>query len=84
MDIGSGIAAGSGILGSVAVAFKLIAIVSNKPNGNGNGTNGNGNGTNGHCKDHSGVCTAIDDFNAWLTKIENKLDRVIERRELPR
>jgi hypothetical protein len=77
MDIGSGIAAGSGILGSVAVAFKLIAIVSNKPNGN-------GNGTNGHCKDHSGVCTAIDDFNAWLTKIENKLDRVIERRELPR
>lgn len=76
MDIGSGIAAGSGILGSVAVAFKLIAIVTTKPNGNGNGKD--------HCKDHSGVCTAIDDFNAWLTKIENKLDRVIERRSEPR
>jgi hypothetical protein len=75
MDIGSGIAAGSGILGSVAIAFKILSVV--KPSGN-------GNGTNGHCKDHSGVCTAIDDFNAWLTKIENKLDRVIERRSEPR
>lgn len=71
MDIGSGIAAGSGILGSVAVAFKILSIF--KPNGN-------GNGTNGHCKDHSGVCTAIDDFKDWLDKVEKKLDRVIERR----
>lgn len=73
MDIGTGIATGSAILGSVAVAFKILSVI--KPNGN---------GTNGHCKDHSGVCTAIDDFNTWLTKIENKLDRVIERKAEPR
>lgn len=77
MDIGSGIAAGSAILGSVAVSFKIIDVIWLKKNGN-------GNGTSGHCKDHSGVCTSLDDFNAWLTKIENKLDRVIERRSEPR
>lgn len=75
MDIGSGIAAGSGILGGVAVAFKILNIVV-KPNGNGNG--------NGHCKDHSGVCTSLNDIQAWLEKIEAKLDRVIERRSEPR
>jgi len=73
MDIGTGIASGSAILGGVAVAFKLLNIV--KPNGN---------GSNGHCKDHSGVCTAIDDFKGWLEKVEKKLDRVIERRSEPR
>ena len=75
MDIGSGIAAGSGILGGVAVAFKIIGAMK---------SNSNGNGTNGHCKDHSGICTSIEDFQAWLTKIEAKLDRAIERRSEPR
>jgi len=73
MDIGSGIATGSAILGSVAVAFKILSVI--KPNGN---------GTNGHCKDHSGICTAIEDISSWLDKIDEKLDRVIERRAEPR
>jgi hypothetical protein len=37
-----------------------------------------------HCPDHSGVCKAIDNFTDWLNKIERKLDRVIERREIQR
>ena len=35
---------------------------------------------NGHCADHSGVCATLDGFDAWLARIEDKLDRVIEGR----
>jgi len=70
MDIGSGILGGSVVIGAVATVFKLFGS--------------NGNGSNGHCKDHSGICTSIEDFQAWLTKIEAKLDRAIERRSEPR
>ena len=71
MDIGTGIATGCAILGGVAVVFKLLNVT--KPNNE-----------NGRCKDHSGLCTSIDNFSEWLTKIETKLDRVIERRAEPR
>jgi hypothetical protein len=68
MDIGSGIA-----LASVACAgggVAITAIRSFAKNGK----------SNGHCPEHSGVCQSIDGFEDWLTKIENKLDRVIEGR----
>ena len=32
------------------------------------------------CPEHSGICKALDDLDGWLNKIEQKLDRVIERR----
>lgn len=32
------------------------------------------------CPEHSGICKALENLDAWLTKIEGKLDRVIERR----
>jgi hypothetical protein len=37
MDIGNGIAAGSAIIGSVAVGFKIVDAVFGKQNGNGKG-----------------------------------------------
>ncbi len=77
MDIGTGIAAGSVTLASTAVVFKIINAYAISKNGN-----GNGNGK--HCKDHSGICIKQDSFDAWLNKIETKLDRVIERRTLSR
>jgi hypothetical protein len=66
MDIGSGILGASTILGGVAVVFKIFTP--------------NGNGKIKHCEDHSGVCAKQDGFDAWLNKIEAKLDKAIERR----
>lgn len=65
MDIGSGIA-----LGSLCVAAAPVCIVALRVRKNGNG----------HCPEHSGVCQRVEGFEAWLEKIENKLDRVIEGR----
>ncbi len=68
MEIGSGIA-----LASVAITGGGVAITAIR-------TFGKERKQNEHCPDHSGVCQSIDGFNEWLTKIESKLDRVIERR----
>lgn len=63
MDIGTGITAGSAVLGAVAVLFKVFP---------------SRNGKSSHCEDHSGVCANLESLDAWLNKIEAKLDRVIE------
>lgn len=65
MDIGTGIATGSSVLGLVAIVFKVFP------------SSKNGNGKT-HCEDHSGVCANLESLDAWLNKIEAKLDRVIE------
>lgn len=65
MDIGSGIA-----LGALCISVAPVCIVAIRAKKN----------ANNHCSDHSGVCQSLDGFNEWLTKIERKLDRVIERR----
>jgi len=68
MDLGSGIA-----LGALCVSAAPVCIVAlRRSNGNGNGKN------NGHCHDHSGICQRVENFEGWLEKIEEKLDRVIE------
>jgi hypothetical protein len=73
MDIGTAITASTGILGAVAVVFRIFW----------RGSNGNGNGKT-YCEDHSGLCAKQDGFADWLDKIEKKLDRVIEQRSLSR
>lgn len=65
MDIGSGIA-----LGALCISVAPVCIVAIRARKNGSV----------HCPDHSGVCQSLEGFNEWLTKIESKLDRVIERR----
>lgn len=65
MDMGTAIATSSAILGVVAIIFRIFPQNKNKTT---------------HCEDHSGICTAIDGLDAWLNKIEAKLDRVIEGR----
>ncbi len=67
MDIGAGIAISSGVFGIVAVVYKIIPSPSK--------------GERTHCEEHSGVCAKQDSFDAWLNKIEKKLDRVIEGRK---
>lgn len=66
MDIGSGIA-----LASVAITGGGVAITAIR-------TFGRNGKPDQHCPAHSGVCQSIEGFEDWLTKIENKLDRVIE------
>ncbi|MGP8154368.1 MAG: hypothetical protein ACLQBQ_09565 [Smithella sp.] len=74
MELGSGIAVASAILGIVAIIFRLFqegtTITTNKTT----------SVSTDHCPDHSGICTNIDTLTAWLNKIESKLDKVIERK----
>lgn len=35
-----------------------------------------------HCDAHSGVCATLESLDAWLNKIEAKLDRVIEGKKV--
>ena len=65
MEIGTGIALASAVLGIVAVIFKIF---------------GRDKTVTIHCEDHSGICSNIQTLTDWLNKIEAKLDRVIERR----
>jgi hypothetical protein len=69
MDIGSGIAIGSAILGAVAVIFKIFPA-------NGNGSKSLHN----QCNQHAAIVAKFDDMSSWLEKIEKKLDRLIDRR----
>ena len=69
MDMGTAIAFASVILGIVAIIFKIIDRNEKTQTPKSN-----------HCEDHSGMCMQLDSLTDWLTKIENKLDRVIERR----
>lgn len=74
MDIGAAIAVSSGVLGVVAVIFRIFprqekTITTTTTTGS------------VHCPAHSGVTMSIDNMTDWLNKIEAKLDRVIERRE---
>ena len=65
MDIGAGIAIASGVFGIVAVVWKILPSKDGKQ----------------HCDAHSGVCATLESLDAWLNKIERKLDRVIEERK---
>ncbi|MGO8716419.1 MAG: hypothetical protein ACLQSX_11170 [Smithella sp.] len=64
MEIGTGIAVSSAVLGIVAVIFKLFSFHKDQQ----------------HCPEHSGLCADIINFTKWLNKIEAKLDKVIEER----
>jgi len=70
MEIGSAIAVSSAIIGTVAVIFRIFP------------KNGNGKKVKmaDFCSDHSRVCEKLEGLDAWLNKIEQKLDRVIEGR----
>jgi hypothetical protein len=67
MDIGSGIAIGSAILGAVAVIFKIFPANGSKSLHN-------------QCNQHAAIVAKFDDMSSWLEKIEKKLDRLIDRR----
>ena len=71
MDIGSGIAIGSAILGAVAVIFKIFP------------TNGS-KSLHNQCNQHAAIVAKFNDMSSWLEKIEKKLDRVIEQRNTQR
>jgi hypothetical protein len=73
MDIGDGIAIGSGAFASLAAFLKIVEVKFPRAS--------NGNGVKKHCEDHSGVCIEIGNFKEWLDKVEKKLDRVIENRK---
>lgn len=64
MDIGAAIALSSGVLGVVAIIFRIFPKKD----------------TRGECAAHSGMAEQIRAMNAWLRRVEDKLDRVIERR----
>ncbi len=76
MELGAGIAAGSAIFGSAAVAIKIINAVVATRNGNGNGKHC----ASEHCTDHEGVVVKVEGIEKWLTRIDNKIDRLLERR----
>lgn len=70
MDIGTGIAVGSSVLGAVAIIFRVFPA--NK--------NTNESSSHNQCSQHAAIVAQHADMNDWLYKIETKLDRVIERR----
>lgn len=65
MDVGAAIALSSGVLGVVAIIFRIFPKRA-EPR---------------YCAMHSGMETQIRAMNAWLRRVEDKLDRVIERRQ---
>ena len=64
MDVGAAIALSSGVLGVVAIIFRIFPKKD----------------TREECAAHSGMAEQIRAMNAWLRRVEDKLDRVIERR----
>lgn len=65
MDVGAAIALSSGVLGVVAIIFRIFPKKDMR----------------GECAAHSGMAEQIRAMNAWLRRVEDKLDRVIERRQ---
>ena len=74
MDIGTSITCSAGILGVVAVIFRIFS----SKNDTAKMKDLQEQRMSDHCPDHSGVCITLDNMTAWLNKIEAKLDRVIE------
>jgi hypothetical protein len=74
MDIGTGIAVGSSVLGAVAIIFRVFPASKNT----------NETSSHNQCSQHAAIVAQHADMNDWLYKIEAKLDRVIERRNAPR
>jgi len=74
MELGAGIAAGSAIVGSTAVIIKIINAVVATRNGNG------AHCEKAHCSDHEGVVVKVEGLERWLSRIDNKIDRLLERR----
>lgn len=77
MDLGASIAISSGVLGVVAIIFRIFPKQEKVVETTTTTTTGAG-----HCPAHSGVIMSIENMTEWLNKIEAKLDRVIERREI--
>jgi hypothetical protein len=65
MDVGAAIALSSGVLGVVAIIFRIFPKRAEPRD----------------CPMHSGMEAQIRAMNAWLRRVEDKLDRVIERRQ---
>jgi len=74
MEIGSGIAIGSAVIGAVAVALRLFPAKQNNTD----------NSLHTQCLQHAAMQAQYEDMTSWLNKIELKLDRVIERRNSQR
>ena len=62
MDIGTAIAICGGCFSVVAIVFKVVPP---RPC------------TKDHCHDHSGVVEALKGVNAWLGKIDGKVDKLL-------
>lgn len=67
MDLGSGIAFGALCISAASVFITAIRAKTK---------------ANIHCADHSGICEKLLGLDAWLSKIERKLDMVISGRRL--
>lgn len=63
MDIGTGVAIAGGAISMAAVAIKGITACT----------------SDNRCASHGIITQQIDDMREWLRRVEEKLDRVIER-----
>ena len=63
MEVGTAIAIASGVLGLVAIMFRIFPKRGQSD-----------------CAMHSGMEAQIRAMSSWLKRVEEKLDRVIERR----
>jgi hypothetical protein len=82
MDIGSGIAAASGILGAVAVTYKVVDAIWPK------GGNSNGIVVVKHCSEHSGVMESLSNIKEsagkhekWLESISKDIKLLLMRKQ---
>jgi hypothetical protein len=75
MDIGTSITISTGILGIVAIIFRIFT----SKNDNSNREDGVARDVfiGKHCPEHSGVMTGIDYLKAGQVRIEAKLDRAL-------
>jgi hypothetical protein len=84
MDIGSGIAIGSGVAGILAAFYKVCEIKYPPKNDNGDSVNGVFAGK--HCLDHSGVVACLDGIEegqkrheGWLKEISADVKSLLKR-----
>lgn len=65
MDVGTGVAIAGGAISVAAVIMKWLSVAYSD------------NAT--QCVAHNFMAKQIDEIKLWLTRVEEKLDRVIER-----
>lgn len=64
MEIGAGVAIAGGAISVAAVIIKWLSVAYSN---------------NNQCAAHSLMSQQIDDIKIWLSRVEGKIDRVIER-----